>query len=50
MSSSTLFQDEEFEYCIADIDGKVPDDLKGTLFRVCPGSMEIGDAKVNAHQ
>ncbi|ARN75166.1 carotenoid oxygenase family protein [Oceanicoccus sagamiensis] len=36
-------QEQEFDYWVEDIEGKVPEDLTGTFFRNGPGRLKIGD-------
>eukprot|EP00873_Tetraselmis_striata_P027205 jgi/Tetstr1/447469/TSEL_003726.t1 len=38
-------QEAELDCEFVEVEGKLPLDLKGTLFRVCPGSMRIGKQK-----
>ncbi|OAB61641.1 Apocarotenoid-15,15'-oxygenase [Leptolyngbya valderiana BDU 20041] len=42
-----LSQTQESAYWIDDIEGEIPPDLTGTLFRVGPGLLNIGDYPVN---
>jgi all-trans-8'-apo-beta-carotenal 15,15'-oxygenase len=39
-------QTEEFDYWIGDIQGEIPTDLNGTLFRNGPGMLEVNGASV----
>jgi len=42
-----LSQPNEYDYAIADIDGTIPPDLNGTLFRNGPGLLEIGGLPIH---
>ncbi|MEO9329029.1 carotenoid oxygenase family protein [Gordonia aurantiaca] len=35
-------QHEEFDYVVDEIDGRVPDSLRGVLYRIGPGRFEVG--------
>ncbi|MBE9042253.1 carotenoid oxygenase family protein [Oscillatoriales cyanobacterium LEGE 11467] len=38
---------DEYDYSIDDIDGEIPSELEGTLFRNGPGLLEVGDRPVH---
>ncbi len=40
-------QPNEYEYEITEIEGKIPPELSGTLFRNGPGLLDIGDSAIN---
>ncbi|MEB3883453.1 carotenoid oxygenase family protein [Lyngbya sp. CCY1209] len=40
-------QPNEYDYAIADIDGTIPPDLEGTLFRNGPGLLDIGGLPIH---
>jgi all-trans-8'-apo-beta-carotenal 15,15'-oxygenase len=40
-------QPNEYEYQITDIEGKIPEELSGTLFRNGPGLLDIGDSAIH---
>ena len=40
-------QPKEYEYEITEIEGKIPPELSGTLFRNGPGLLDIGDSAIN---
>jgi all-trans-8'-apo-beta-carotenal 15,15'-oxygenase len=40
-------QPQEYEYQITDIEGKIPEELSGTLFRNGPGLLDIGDSAIH---